>query len=57
MAEALSQSQIDELLQRMKSGAPVESEPEERIKAYNFALENFTIQKMQNEYESIYLNA
>ena len=27
------------------------------IKAYNFALENFTIQKMQNEYESIYLNA
>ena len=37
MAEALSQSQIDELLQRMKSGAPVESEPEERIKAYNFA--------------------
>jgi len=37
MAEALSQSQIDELLQRMKSGAPVESEPEERIKTYNFA--------------------
>ena len=37
MAEALSQSQIDELLQRMKSGAPVESEPEERIKVYNFA--------------------
>ena len=27
------------------------------IKAYNFALENFTVQKMQKEYESIYLNA
>ncbi len=37
MAEALSQSQIDELLQRMKSGDSVELEPEEKIKTYNFA--------------------
>jgi len=39
MAEALSQSQIDELLNRMKSGeAPqIEAEHEEKIKEYDFS--------------------
>ena len=39
MAEALSQSQIDELLSRMRSGEPaqVAVEPEEKIKEYDFS--------------------
>ena len=39
MAEALSQSQIDELLNRMRSGEPAQAvaEPEEKIKEYDFS--------------------